>query len=52
MDRRASLETSKRWRTLTAGGYLTEVVRLDGMRDGLSDADRERFIESFPIRTI
>jgi hypothetical protein len=35
-------------RTLTASGFLTEVVHLDGMRNSLSDADLERFIERQP----
>jgi hypothetical protein len=30
-------------------GSLTEVVFLNGSRDGISDEDLERFIESFPI---
>ena len=28
---------------------LTEVVDLDGTRDDISDAELERFIESFPV---
>jgi|HubBroStandDraft_6_1064221.scaffolds.fasta_scaffold5725320_1 hypothetical protein len=36
---------------LAVRGALMEIVRLDGMRDGLSDADFEKFIESFPIET-
>jgi hypothetical protein len=52
MDRqRLNLDASTCTRTLT-GGFLTEVVRLDGTREGPSDADRQRFVESFPIRTI
>ena len=33
-----------------ADGSLTEVVFLNGSRDGISDEDLERFIESFPIK--
>jgi hypothetical protein len=47
-----SLETSTRRRTLSADGTLFEIVRLDGTREGLSDADLKRFIERFPIETI
>ena len=49
MDRALSLETSRCRRTLTADGSLTEVVRLDGIRGGLTDDDLEKFILSFPI---
>ena len=53
MDRQQlNLENSRCTRTLTVGGFLPEVVRLDGMRDELSDADLERFVESFPIHAI
>jgi hypothetical protein len=51
MDRPARLENSTCKRTLS-GGFLTEVVRLDGMREGLADDQLERFIESFPIRPV
>jgi hypothetical protein len=37
-------------RMLGADGSLSEIVRLDGTRAGLSDTDFERFIESFPIK--
>jgi hypothetical protein len=39
-------------RTLTASGSLTEVVRLDGIRGGLTDEELEKFVESFPIERI
>jgi len=52
MDRALRLETSRCRRTLTASGSLTEVVRLDGMRDALSDADLEKFVQSFPVEKI
>jgi len=37
---------------LTADGSLTEVVRLDGTRGGLTDEELEEFVESFPVETI
>ena len=52
MDHRLSLETSTCRRTLTASGSLTEVVRLDGIRGGLSDEELEKFVQSFPIKRI
>ena len=36
-------------RTLCANGCLTEVVRLNGSGDGLTEEDLDRFVESFPI---
>jgi hypothetical protein len=42
----------RKWRTLTANGCLTEVVELDGIRDGLTDEELEKFVKSFPIQTI
>jgi hypothetical protein len=39
-------------RTLSSDGTLSEIVRLDGSREGLYDADFEKFIESFPIETV
>ena len=45
-----NLATSTCTRTLGANGALTELVQLSGGRDGLSDQDLERFIESFPIQ--
>jgi len=32
-----------------ADGSLTEVVRLDGIRDALSDEDLEKFVQRFPV---
>ena len=52
MDRALSLETSSCRRTLTASGSLTEVVRLDGIRGALTDAELEKFVHSFPIERI
>jgi hypothetical protein len=43
------LETSKCTRTLGRNGLLTEVVELDGGREGLTDEDLDRFIRSFPV---
>ena len=49
MERALRLETCKcRW-TLTASGSLTEVVRLDGIRGGLTDEELEKFMQSFPV---
>jgi len=39
-------------RTLSANGLLTEVVRLKGSGDGLTDEDLDRFVESFPIEPV
>ena len=52
MDRALRLETSRCRRMLTADGSLTEVVRLDGTRGGLTDEELEEFVESFPVETI
>ena len=41
MDRGLRFETSTCRRTLTAGGSLTEVARLDGIRGGLIDEELE-----------
>src|SRR5258705_9204190 len=46
MDRALKLETSKCRRTLTENGFLTEVVRLDGIRGGLTDEELEKFVQS------
>ena len=43
------LDTSTCRRTLTASGSLTEVVELDGTREGLTDEQLEKFINSFPV---
>jgi hypothetical protein len=44
-----NLATSKCWRTLSTNGVVTELIELDGGRDGLSDEDLDRFVEGFPI---
>src|ERR1700678_753738 len=42
--------TTATWRrTLSAEGSLFEIVRLDGTRAGLSDADFEKLTESFTV---
>jgi hypothetical protein len=52
LGRTLSLETSTCQRTLSADGFLTEMVRLDGARRGLTDEEMEKFVETFPIETI
>jgi hypothetical protein len=52
MDRALSLETCNCRRMLNADGSLSEVVRLDGIRGSLSDADLEKFVQSFPVERI
>ena len=52
IGKQLSLVTSTCRRTLSADGALSEIVRLDGTREGLSDADLERFIGSFPMETV
>jgi len=52
MDRALSLETSRCRRMLNADGSLTEVVRLDGIRSGLTNAELDKFIQSFPVERI
>ena len=52
MDYGLRLETSTCRRTLTASGSVTEVVRLDGIRSGLTDAELEKFVQSFPVERI
>jgi hypothetical protein len=49
MGKQLNLATSTCRRTLSVDGSLFEIVRLDGTRAGWSDADLERFIESFPV---
>jgi hypothetical protein len=49
MGRTLSLETSTCRRTLSADGFLTEMVRLDGARGGLTDEEVEKFVEGFPV---
>jgi hypothetical protein len=47
----ASVEQSTCKRALDArSGALTEVVRLDRFRDGLTDEEFERFVASFPVQ--
>ena len=54
----ADLATSKCTRTLNKDLFLTEIVELSdghgslGGRDGLSDQDLVRWIESFPIEML
>ena len=52
MDRELNLETSRCRRMLTASGSLTEVVRLDGIRGGLTDEELEKFVQRFPVERI
>jgi len=52
VDRRLSLETSTCRRTLTASGYLCEIVRLDGVREGLTDDELDKFVNRFPVERI
>ena len=44
-----NLKTSKCKRMLDRNGLLTEIVELDGGRDGLKDEDLDRFIANFPV---
>lgn len=39
-------------RTLAADGLLTEIVRLKGMRENLTDEELEAFIAKFPIERV
>jgi hypothetical protein len=52
LGRALSLETSTCRRTRSANGVLTEIVRLDGARDGMTDEEMEKFVESFPVEMI
>ena len=52
VGKRLSLETSTCRRRLGADGSLSEIVKLNGSRESLSDADFERFIESSPIEVV
>jgi hypothetical protein len=52
LGRTLTLETSTCRRTLSADGFLTEMVRLDGTRDGMTDEVMERFVESFLVEMI
>jgi hypothetical protein len=47
--RPAELATSTCKRTLQPDYGLTELVRLDGGEDGITDAELEKFIASFPV---
>jgi hypothetical protein len=47
-----TLETSTCRRMLNADGFLTEVVRLDGARGGMTDEEMEKFVKSFPVEMI
>jgi hypothetical protein len=49
LGRTLSLETSTCRRTLSADGFLSEMVRLDGARGGLTDEEMEKFVGTFPI---
>jgi hypothetical protein len=44
-----NLAASTCTRTVCPKGHLTEVVHLNGSREGLTSQDLEKFIESFPI---
>jgi hypothetical protein len=52
IGKRLNLATSTWQRTLGADGSQFEIVRLDGTREGLSDADLEKFIDSFPAERV
>lgn len=47
-----NLVTSTCRRTLSTDGALFEMVRLDGSRSGLTDAEFETFVGSFPIESV
>ena len=49
VGRPSNLANSKCRRTLAPNGLLTEIVELDGGRDGLNDEDLEKFIAGFPV---
>jgi len=44
-----NLETSRCRRTLSRNGLLTQIVELDGSRDGFTNEQLEAWIERFPI---
>jgi hypothetical protein len=48
IGKQPNLTTSTYRRIFGADGSLFEIVRLDGSREGLSDADLEKFIGSSP----
>ena len=47
----ADLAKSSCMRRRETNGTLTEMVILDGSRDGITDEDLNRFVEGFPIAT-
>ena len=47
-----NLEASTCRRTLTGSGFLTEVVRLDGIRGDLTDEEIEKFVQCFPVERL
>jgi hypothetical protein len=49
VGRTLSLETFTCRRALRANGFLTEMVRPEGTRGGMTDEDMEKFVESFPV---
>ena len=51
MDRALNWTTSRCRRYLSSQGCLTEIVRLDGIRSGISDEELESFIGTFPVET-
>ena len=46
------METSTCRRALSANGFLTEIVKLDGTRGGLTDEEMEKFVENSPVEMI
>ena len=50
IGRSLNLANSTCKRTLAEDGLLTEVVRLDGSRDDLTDEELDRFVASFPLQ--
>lgn len=44
-----NLANSTCTRTLGPNGHITELVTLDGGRDGLTDDDLDPFVSGFPI---
>jgi hypothetical protein len=55
LGREPGLENAECRRTLCPDGTLLEVVRLDRSRPGrerLSEEDPDRFVESFPVRSL
>lgn len=47
-----TLDNSSCKRTLTADGFLSELVHLSGSQRRLSDSDLEKFVESVPIERV